>query len=273
MLVLLSCLALAGGSKVLELTAANFGQDFGKFEQHPVRGHTQAMVLFYDANTSDVMLSEFQAVAQAVGARGLADKVMIAQLKGDAEENKAMGRFGLKRFPFVAMLTEGKQAWSVRRASRAPVLLTGLTKILKLEPELALAPVSFEKGVIELQGNHFRGNAGEFASHPVKGHKFALVMCHDANSSPGLFSEYEAVARTLAHFDAASKVMVARMDVDVEANKVMKERFELDQLPFILWLTQGEEDWSAMSMRSTEDLVAQIHEKVDIGLRPAREEL
>lgn len=230
------------------------------------------MVLIYDSDTSPVLMSEYQVVARAVAARDLASKVMVAQMRGDTDQNKIMvERFELKKLPFIVWLTKGEQDWQGRKLGRAQNLLEGVKFSLKLDDEFSLAQE--EKAVIEMDAAHFRENAGKFTAHPVRGHSYALVLFFDDAQTERLLLEYDAVARTLAHLDLSSKVMVARLNVGTEQNKVMKERFDLKQLPFIAWLTKGNQDWWAMTMRTAEDLVAQIHERLNITLKPAREEL
>lgn len=269
LLLFLSCIVMGSGSNVFELTADNFRGHAGRFNFHPVQGHSNAMVLFYDSVTSPVMLSEYQVVGRAVAARNLGSKVMVGQLRADTDENKAMvERFQLKTFPFVAWLTQGQKEWSGRPIGRAQDLLKGLSINLKLDAELQFAPD--EKQVIEMEADNFRGDAGFFLSHPVRGHRHALLMFYNATTSAGLHSEYQVVARTLAHLDLAKKVMVARLNVSVEENKVMVERFDLQYIPFIAWLKKGQQDWWGVFERRAEDVVAQVHEKLNISLKPAR---
>ena len=82
-----------------------------------------------------------------------------------------------------------------------------------------------------------------------------MLLFYDSDTIrdyPDLLSEYQAAARALAASDLASKVMVAKMDADIDQNKVMLERFDLKQLPFIAWLTKGDQDWSGISGPSAE---------------------
>merc|ERR1719277_1843464 len=111
-----------------------------------------------------------------------------------------------------------------------------------------------------MQANHFSGHAGDFASHPSSGHDHAVLMFHQSQPPQQLLSDYDAVARTLVDLDLASKVMVAR--VNLEVNAVMKERFRVEALPSFVWLTRGDQDWLSLTVNNPDDLVKQIREQV-----------
>jgi len=244
---------------VAEMDAVHFHGHAGKFTRHPVKGHTYAMVLFYNAYTSPVLMSEYQVVGRSVAADEAAKKqLMVARLNGDLEKNKALlQNFNLKpeTLPFIGWLIKDDQDWEHRPIRGAPELLSLINDDLKTSLSIGKEDIK----VHELTANHFGGHAGKFTSHPVRGHYYALVLFYDGKSDQNILANYQVAARAVATQPLGNKIMMGQLNVETEENKVMVERFQLEELPFMAWLKKGEENWDRIMETDADPLLARIN--------------
>jgi hypothetical protein len=263
--VLLLCwFSLAqAGDVPFQLDAVHFAGNAGRFNRHPVQGHTFAMVLFFDADTGPVMRSEFEVVARMVAEQeSAASKLMVGQVDGDLERNNdTLKNFQLKKgsLPFIAWLTRGEQDWEHRRITDARTLLKGISKDLGIELDIAKEEIK----VHELTADNLRGHAGKFTSHPVRGHYFAAVLFYDSTIDPDMLEDYQVAARAIARSSIGSKVMMGQMNTAEEENKDLVESlFGLKQLPFLAWLEKGQRSLGEIAERKAEDWVAGLNATV-----------